>query len=73
MYKYKDIYKNKNYYFINLSFIKRFRKDYINSRNTLIRFMSAYFYYEYFKKVGILSKYKPIKGRNVEVIDFRLK
>jgi hypothetical protein len=72
MYKYEDIYKNKNNY-INLYFIKRFRKDYINHRNLLIRFMSAYFYYEYFKKVVLLNKLKPMKGRNIKVINFRLK
>jgi len=72
MYKYEDIYKNKNNY-INLYFIKRFRKDYINHRNLLIRFMSAYFYYDYFKKVVLLNKLKPMKGRNIKVINFRLK
>jgi len=84
MYKYEDIYKNKNVDSINFQFIKRFRKDYINARNSLIRFMSSYFYYEYYKKVIQLyhDRLKYTKKRRVkkfrglikpEVINFRIK
>jgi hypothetical protein len=82
MYKYKDIYENKNADSINLYFIKRFRKDYINARNSLIRFMSSYFYYEYYKKIMQVSehlKYVKRKRKKVKnfikknVIHFRMK
>jgi hypothetical protein len=73
MYKYKNIYNNSDHNFINLNFIKRFRKDYINYRNYLIRLISATFYYEYFKRVNVLSNYKSVPGKNIKVIDFRLR
>lgn len=69
---YKGIYNGAGDNPINLLFIKRFRKDYINTRNYLIRFMSAYFYYESFKRVGSLYKLKLPK-LSIKTINFRLK
>jgi hypothetical protein len=74
-YKYKDIYKNENKNFINFKFLKRFRKDYINSRNYIMRFISAYLYYEYLKKIQLLVPIKPkfIRYKDPKPLNYRLK
>jgi len=59
-------------------FIKRFRKDYINFRNYLIRYMSTYFYYEHLKKAALFAVLSTesdpaLGGKKPDVVNFRAK